>query len=81
MTNHAAASGCGQLVSTGVNFTRVKVLPPSSERRATQPPPANSEVALIAWTSDRSVNVPDERPVQVVPPSAVDRIVPNAPTA
>ena len=81
LTNQPAANGSLQLDSTGVKATRVKVLPPSSERRATQPPAANSESASIAWTSVRSVKVPLSRPLQVVPPSVVCSSVPKSPAA
>jgi hypothetical protein len=64
-----------------VNATRVNVRPPSSERRATQPPPANSESASIACTSVRFVNVPESRPVHVAPPSPVLSSVPKSPAA
>ena len=81
LTHQAAASGSVQLDSTGVNATRTPVTPPSSERRPTQPPPANTEFASIAWTSVRFVNVPELTPVQVDAAVAVRRIVPKSPTA
>src|SRR5262245_22202351 len=81
LTNQPATSCSLQLDSTGVNATRVNVAPPSSERRATQPPPANSALPSIAWTSVRFVNVPLSRPVQVAPPSLVRSNVPKSPAA
>jgi hypothetical protein len=70
-----------QVDSTEVKATRRNVAPPSSDRRATQPPPANSESPSIACTVLRSVNVPLSRPLHVEPPSVVRSSVPKSPAA
>ena len=80
-TNQPVASCSLQLDSTGVNATRVNVRPPSSERRATQPPAANRESASMACTSLRPVCVPAGRPVQEAPASSVRSSVPKSPAA
>ena len=81
MTNQPAANCSLQLDSTGVKATRVKVAPPSSERRATQPPAAKTDWASMAWTSVRLVKVPLSSPLHVAPPSVVRSSVPKSPAA
>ena len=71
LTNQPAASCSRQLDSTGVNANRLNVAPRSSERRATQPPPANTESRSMAWISVSPVNPPFNSPVHAAPASVV----------
>ncbi len=81
MTNESEVSCARQLDSTGVNDIAVKLLPPSTDRRATQPPPAKTVSASSACTSVRFCSVPTGSPLQLVPPSVVFSSVPTSPAA
>ena len=81
LMNQPAANCSLQLDSTGVKATRVKVAPPSFERRATQPPAAKTASGSMACTSERLVKVPLSSPLHVVPPSVVRSSVPKSPAA
>jgi hypothetical protein len=68
-------------MSDAVHGRRVKVAPPSSERRSAHPPPTITVSGLIARTRVSSPVKPVRSPIQVPPPSSVRKRVPNPPTA
>ena len=79
--NQPAANCSLQLDSTGVKATRVKVAPPSSERRATQPPAAKTELGVDGLDLGQVGEGAAQQPLHVAPPSVVRKSVPKSPAA
>src|SRR5689334_13433405 len=72
---------CGQRSSLGVNGSRWNVVPPSSLRRAEQPPPITTDVGEITSMRLMLDVMPVGMPVQVAPASEVLSSVPKSPAA